>query len=486
MGVEIKSSFWACPMCSGPSPECLAKLDRHASASHYETGDVLFRKGEKAERLFVVVDGQVILYLDDGAPGSSIARIVARGETCGEGAICGSGTYSVTAEVLGQAKIVSIPGTILCDVLTRRFDCILQLLSTMSKQLRSLIREITDLKLKSSVQRLGHYLLGLTDETSGTTDVHLPFMKRLLAEELGMQPETLSRAFAKLRDYGVTLTKDDRVCRIEDISALRGFCQETDIEVTKGDNEAARYNGATFGREQTASVTRLTSLHQLDEAEFDLVRNVPLFSGLSADEVSDLIASASVQNFSKHQLLFSAGDVAEAFYIVLGGSVKLFVLNRDGAETIVEIVHAGHAFAEAAIFASGLFPVHAEAFEKTRLLKIQGEGFLAELRRQPKLALKMFTSLGHWQHLLMNELWHLKTQTPAQRLAWMLLTMTNAEAGSTTLTLRYPKSVIASRIGIAPESLSRALTRLSDLGVKAKGHRITIGNVESLRRFAGM
>jgi DNA-binding Lrp family transcriptional regulator len=49
--------------------------------------------------------------------------------------------------------------------------------------------------------------------------------------------------------------------------------------------------------------------------------------------------------------------------------------------------------------------------------------------------------------------------------------------------LPYRKSLIASRIGIAPESLSRAMARLVELGVKSRGDEVAIEDVKKLRRF---
>ena len=97
--------------------------------------------------------------------------------------------------------------------------------------------------------------------------------------------------------------------------------------------------------------------------------------------------------------------------------------------------------------------------------------------------MEMVASLGRWQVRLMRELRLLKSRSPAPRLAWYLVSLTHTESGEATVVLPHPKQVIAKRVGVAPESLSRALARFSDLGVETEGTRIRIRDVARLRRF---
>ena len=86
----------------------------------------------------------------------------------------------------------------------------------------ALVRQVCDLKLRTTAQRLGCYLLALTDETAANTvSLRLPFDKRLLAARLGCRQENLSRAFAALRRLGVE-THGARVI-LHDIASLRDY-----------------------------------------------------------------------------------------------------------------------------------------------------------------------------------------------------------------------------------------------------------------------
>lgn len=226
---------------------------------------------------------------------------------------------------------------------------------------------------------------------------------------------------------------------------------------------------------------KITSL--LSSEDFATVCRTPLFEGLPQELLAHLLEGASVRSYEDDTLLFSAGDRADCFFVVVEGAVRLFALNEDGSESIIEIFSTGASFAEAAMFASGRFPVNAEAMAGTRLLRIDAAIFMRRLAEDKASAFKMLASIGRWQLRLMGELYHLKAQTPAQRLAWYILQLTDVTAGSVTVRLPYRKSLIASRIGIAPESLSRAMARLVELGVKSRGDEVAIDDVKKLRRF---
>lgn len=210
---------------------------------------------------------------------------------------------------------------------------------------------------------------------------------------------------------------------------------------------------------------------------------VPLFSDLKREQVSKLLARAVAHTLDCNTLLFSAGDKADRFFVVVEGAVRLIVLNADGDETIVDIVEAVDTFAEAAIFGPGRFPVIGQAMPGTRLVVIDAQAFLHELREDRSLGLAMLGSLGRWQLRLKAELHQLKSLSPTQRLACYLLRLAEVSTGPAHVRLPYRKGIIASRIGITPESFSRALARLSRHGVESRGSEIVIADAAELVRL---
>ena len=188
---------------------------------------LLFDAGAPLENLYVVLDGHVELSIEaDGR--RSVVEVARRGTVLGDAALFAGRQTLMTARGLTAASLLAIPAEPFAASLESRFDILLHMLSTMSLRLRAQVRQIAELKLKTTAQRLGSFLLSLSDGTSGRADIRFPYDKKLVAEELGMKPESLSRALAKLGRLGVE-SRADNVVAVADIERLRQFCVEDDL-----------------------------------------------------------------------------------------------------------------------------------------------------------------------------------------------------------------------------------------------------------------
>lgn len=214
----------------------------------------------------------------------------------------------------------------------------------------------------------------------------------------------------------------------------------------------------------------------------DVVSSLPLFDGIQPELLCRLLADSTTLSRRRNTLLFSAGDPADCFYIVLEGAVKLFALAQDGRESIVEIFGPGTSFAEAAMLSIGKFPLHAEVIENATLIRVGRRAFLHTLQSDHALAYRMLAALVRWNRRLAGEIWDLKELSPWQRVAEFLLSQAEDAEGEATVWLPFNKEVLASRVGIRRESLSRVLGRLRALGVQTAGNAIRIGDVGLLRR----
>ncbi|MBI3445707.1 MAG: Crp/Fnr family transcriptional regulator [Magnetospirillum sp.] len=214
----------------------------------------------------------------------------------------------------------------------------------------------------------------------------------------------------------------------------------------------------------------------------EIVCALPLFDGIQPEVLNRLLADSNTISRRRSTLLFGAGDEADCFYIVLDGAVKLFALTQDGRESIVEIFGPGTSFAEAAMLSTGRFPLHAEVIEDATLIRVGRRAFLYTLHSDHALAYRMLAALVKWNRRLASEILDLKELTPWQRVAEFLLAQTPTTEGEAQISLPFNKEVLASRVGIRRESLSRVLGRLRVLGVHTSGNAIRIDDVTLLRR----
>lgn len=179
-------------------------------------GAVVFADEAPAEFLFLVLAGEIAI---DPIPASPQLRLSV-GDTAGEEAVLTGMPHGATARAMGPVTLLALPAGRLMAYLETHFEVAIAMISAMAGHLREQVREITELKMQSTAERLASYLLALAGEATGRAVVRLPYEKRHLADHLGMDPATLSRAFAKLRDKGVVASRTDKV-EIADVAELR-------------------------------------------------------------------------------------------------------------------------------------------------------------------------------------------------------------------------------------------------------------------------
>lgn len=221
----------------------------------------------------------------------------------------------------------------------------------------------------------------------------------------------------------------------------------------------------------------------MDPADWRIVRSTPLFGAMPQDLAQAMIGNHGVRVYEKSAVLFQQGEPANAFFLILDGWVKIYRLTPDGNEAVVGVFRRGETFAEAAIFLSGRYPVSAEVVVTSRLLRIDGELLRRRIREQPDLALSMLASCSHHLKFLVEQIEQIKLLSAPQRLADFLVRLCSCQSGGCTIELPYEKSLIASRLGMKPESLSRALAKLKPMGVVVDRDHVQIADVAALHEF---
>ncbi len=165
---------------------------------------VLIREGDPADFLHVVVDGGVELFSNwrDHESTISIARPVS---TFILAALIRDAPYLMSARTLDASSILMIPSENIRAAMVDDGAFSIAMVGELAACFRQVVKAQKNLKLRSGVERLANYLLRLDAEQQGAGHVVLPIEKKLLASLLGMTPENLSRAFATLKPYGVTV-----------------------------------------------------------------------------------------------------------------------------------------------------------------------------------------------------------------------------------------------------------------------------------------
>ena len=218
----------------------------------------------------------------------------------------------------------------------------------------------------------------------------------------------------------------------------------------------------------------------LSEQDLHTVRNLHLFDSLTDGELILISRDAVVRTIEKGATLFHRGDAANFFFAVLNGWMKLTQDRPTGEVAVLGVFGRGETFAEAAMFMSKGYPATAEAVEKSRILCFPRETVKACIAQNPNIAFTMLGSVSRHLHAMAMEIEQLKTRNGEQRLAKFLLRFCDRRTGASRVVLPFEKSLIAERLGMKPESLSRNLSKLNSVGVSVDGQTVHIADVERL------
>ncbi|MFB1490772.1 MULTISPECIES: Crp/Fnr family transcriptional regulator [unclassified Thiocapsa] len=216
----------------------------------------------------------------------------------------------------------------------------------------------------------------------------------------------------------------------------------------------------------------------------EALRTAPLLAGLSTEQLERVSRHAVRVVLGAEQILFSQGDSAERFYLVLAGQIQLFRLSPSGAEKVIELVSPGQTFAEALMFLNApRYPVCAGALAPTELISLDARDFAQMLRESVETCFLMLGSLSQRLRGLIGEIDNLTMHSASSRVARYLLAKIPPDRRMIKLDVR--KGVLASRLSIQPETFSRVVKDLGAQGViDVHGAQVTILDRDALSDIA--
>jgi CRP-like cAMP-binding protein len=221
----------------------------------------------------------------------------------------------------------------------------------------------------------------------------------------------------------------------------------------------------------------------LTHEDWAILRQSAILRDLPAADLTALVDERSVRAIERGHVLFQQGDPARAFFLVLGGQVKLSRVNPGGDEAVVHIYGAGESFAEAAMFLGGRYPVAAEAVVPSRVMHIESDLLRRKVAERPEIAFAMMASMSRHLKVLVDQIEKMKLLTADQRVAEFLLGLCGGRTGAVTVNLPHEKGLIANRLGMKPATFSRAIARLRELGVEVTGNQASIRETAAVVAF---
>ncbi len=216
------------------------------------------------------------------------------------------------------------------------------------------------------------------------------------------------------------------------------------------------------------------------------LRQNHLFSSLNDEQMVRLCGAITPRFLAQGEHLFEEGSGAEEFYLLNSGQMKLYRLSPTGQEKVIDIIRPGHTFAEALMFRDiPTYPVNAQALAKAELFAIKNKVFMDILRESVDLCFSVMADISMRLKRHLNEIDALTLQNASLRVVNYLGHMIPAgDSDASQITLPAAKNIVASRLSITPETLSRILNTLTSKGlISVEGLQITVHDVDGLRAY---
>jgi len=231
---------------------------------------------------------------------------------------------------------------------------------------------------------------------------------------------------------------------------------------------------------KNAAVTR----KELNAVHTSMLQQCVLIQPLDEEGRARVIENSHALELPENTTLFQQGEELTDIYLLVSGGIKLQRLAPSGDEKVIEIIRPGQTFAEAVLFLGGSrYPVSAVTVSDSVVVTIHAKTYLKLLNTSNTLCLNLLGELSQRLHWMVNEVDRLTLHSATFRVVDYLLNhLSEDDSSRAGVSLAAPKHVIASRLSIKPETLSRTLKSLSKQGlISLDGSQVELLDIKQLR-----
>ena len=221
--MDLAIQISSIPLFKGLPEDQIRELAMIVVEGTYGRGRTIFSEGDEGTGFYVVLSGRVKVFKLSPEGREQILHILGPGELFGEVPVFAGQSFPANAEAMEESRISYFPRDSLIALIEKNPSIAMNMLAVLSRRLRRFTVMIDDLSLKEVPGRLAAYILYLSEQGRGSTDLELAITKGQLASLLGTVPETLSRILAKMTGQGLIESDGSRIRildqeRLEDLA----------------------------------------------------------------------------------------------------------------------------------------------------------------------------------------------------------------------------------------------------------------------------
>jgi len=221
----------------------------------------------------------------------------------------------------------------------------------------------------------------------------------------------------------------------------------------------------------------------LKNADAMRVRDVSFFRSATDETFDNAVAGAFLQKFPAGTTLLMEGDEVDFLYILLDGAVELGA-GWKSKDTTLAVLRPISTFILAAVVLESDALMSAVTLERSEILMVPGESIRRAMQENPVFGFAVSEELAGCYRGLVRSIKNHKLRDSTERLANYLMTQRVRQGQQDEIILPHEKRVLASLLGMTPENLSRAFSKLSAQGVTVDGSSVQFSKPQALDRLA--
>lgn len=215
----------------------------------------------------------------------------------------------------------------------------------------------------------------------------------------------------------------------------------------------------------------------------DEVRRLPLLAGVAEPHLESLLGNAFLQRFPAYVELVRENEPADFLHVIIDGHVEVFAAYRD-RETTVAVLGPGQSFIVAAVVLDRIYLKSARTLVPSRILMLPAETVRNVFGADARFARAIAEELALAYRAVVKEVKNQKLRSGLERLANWLLAHDVENGSQGAFVLPYDKKILASRLGMAPEVLSRSFAALAEYNVQVTGRHVSLRDRPALTKLA--
>jgi hypothetical protein len=226
-----------------------------------------------------------------------------------------------------------------------------------------------------------------------------PIVREAAVRALGAKSRLTRELLAKI------LNDPDPIVRHAAVRAVAGGTTSQELpaldpsilaQTTRGVGRPEMY--ATL--DANAAMSSLTTIEKMM-----LIRQVPIFGDLTADDLEELARIVEERRIDTGKELFREGDPGDAVYVIVKGSVVVFTGGQgDRPQRVLSELGAGACIGEMAVLDAAPRSATVRALDRTRTLRVPGEGFKRVMSERPEMSQAIVAELVHRMRGMMSQI----------------------------------------------------------------------------------